>query len=81
MARFEDAAPGDAGAHWSNTDSWRPPSRPTNTYTPVRMKGIGPHFHGTQARQRSAHWFSTNRRAGSTLLRHNHIRPVITGEW
>ncbi|MCZ4514003.1 TniQ family protein [Streptomyces sp. ActVer] len=79
----DDPVFGDAIAHWSNTDSWRPPSRPMNTYSPARMKGVIPPLHRAQARrhEKSAHWFGINRKAGSTLLRHNHIRPIITREW
>lgn len=31
---------GDAIAHWAIADSWRPPSSPTNTYSPARIQGV-----------------------------------------
>jgi hypothetical protein len=30
---------------------------------------------------RSASWFGINRRGGSVLLHHRHIRPVLIREW
>ncbi|WP_149179442.1 TniQ family protein [Streptomyces sp. TRM49041] len=82
---YDDASVfGDAIAHWSNTDSWRPPSQPLRTYSPARATGSPPPLHRAQSRrdEKSAAWFSiSKRRVGATLLRHNHIRPVITREW
>jgi hypothetical protein len=74
---------GDAIEHWSAADSWRPPSTPMTTYSPAQVKGILPPFNKTRVKrhEKSALWFSRNRRAGSALLRHNHIRPVITRHW
>ncbi|CAM5563000.1 hypothetical protein SXANM310S_01037 [Streptomyces xanthochromogenes] len=74
---------GDAIAHWAIVDSWRPPSSPTNTYSPARLKGSLPPLHATQARrhEQSALWFSRKRKAGSPLLRHLHVRPVIDRAW
>ncbi|MEU8116991.1 hypothetical protein [Micromonospora sp. NPDC048947] len=46
--------------------------------------GAPPPLHRAQSRrdEKSAAWFSiSKRRVGATLLRHNHIRPVITREW
>ncbi|MFE3185926.1 hypothetical protein ACFXKR_34380 [Streptomyces violascens] len=31
--------------------------------------------------EKSALWFSRNRKAGSALLQHNHVRPVIDRAW
>ncbi|MFF9792398.1 hypothetical protein [Streptomyces bacillaris] len=82
---YDDASVfGDAVAHWSNTDSWRPLSQPLRTYSPARSTGSPPPLHRAQSRrdEKSAAWFSiSKRRVGATLLRHNHIRPVITREW
>ncbi|MGW0747989.1 hypothetical protein ACWD3L_00750, partial [Streptomyces sp. NPDC002587] len=66
---------GDAIAHWAETDSWRPPSKPTNAYSPARIQGVIPPLHRPQAKrhENSALWFSRNRKAGPTLLRHNHV--------
>ncbi|MFE6269247.1 hypothetical protein ACFVQ9_10735 [Streptomyces goshikiensis] len=74
---------GDAIAHWAIADSWRPPSAPTNTYSPARLKGLLPPLHATQARrhEQSALWFSRKRKAGSPLLRHLHVRPVVDRAW
>ncbi|WP_236239982.1 hypothetical protein [Streptomyces sp. CC228A] len=74
---------GDAIAHGAIADSWRPPSAPTNTYSPARVSGVLPPLHRAQARrhEQSALWFSRNRKAGSPLLRHLHIRPVIDRAW
>ncbi len=74
---------GDAIAHWATVDSWRPPSAPTHSYSPARMRGVLSPLHGGSLKrhENSALWFSRNRKAGSALLRHNHIRPVIDRAW
>ncbi|WP_447035507.1 hypothetical protein [Streptomyces sp. DSM 118878] len=74
---------GDAIAHWATVDSWREPSAPTHAYSPARMQGVLSPLHGGSLKrhEKSALWFSRNRKAGSALLRHNHIRPVIDRTW
>ncbi|MBA2324539.1 hypothetical protein [Streptomyces sp. A5-4] len=74
---------GDAIAHWAEADSWRPPSKPLNTYTPARIKGVVPALHGSTIRrhEKGATWFDRNRKAGSTLLRHIHIKPALVRAW
>lgn len=76
---------GDAIAHWMKCDSHRPPSRPEKIYPDTREHGaLRPT--GTSARSqdrtdRSAYWFGINRRGGSGLLHHRHIRPVLIRDW
>ncbi|MFJ9211064.1 hypothetical protein CU044_0485 [Streptomyces sp. L-9-10] len=47
------------------------------------MQGVLSPLHRgrTKRHENSALWFSRNRKAGSALLRHNHIRPVIDHAW
>ncbi|MFE7107585.1 hypothetical protein ACFU98_08195 [Streptomyces sp. NPDC057575] len=71
---------GDAIAHWSLADSWRPPSRPLTTYTPSRMHGrlSGLAANRLARHERSAMWFNRSRRGqGRTLLFHSHLKPVL----
>ncbi|MYS94147.1 MULTISPECIES: hypothetical protein [Streptomyces] len=49
---YDDASVfGDAIGHWSNTDSWRPPSQPLRTYSPARATGSPPPLHRAQSRR------------------------------
>ncbi|MFF2325363.1 MULTISPECIES: hypothetical protein [unclassified Streptomyces] len=71
---------GDAIAHWSLADSWRPPSRPLTTYTPGRMRGTLPGLAANRLARhdKSAMWFSrTRREQGRQLLFHGHLKPVL----
>jgi hypothetical protein len=76
---------GDAIAHWMKYDSWRPPSRPQTTFPQTREHGsTSPPKTSPQSldrQERSAVWFSVNRRGGSIILHHRHIRPVLIREW
>ena len=36
---------------------------------------------GSRRQDRSAFWFSINRRGGSVVLHHRHIRPVLVRDW
>lgn len=76
---------GDAIAHWMQHDSWRPPSRPHTTFPDTREHGsISRPKASTQSlerQERSALWFAVNRRGGSGILHHRHIRPVLIRAW
>ena len=74
-----------------------PPGRPSGiwrtwtwTWTVIRRPDTRAHGSTRQAKasqqsntrqDRSAFWFSINRRGGSVLLHHRHIRPVLIREW
>jgi hypothetical protein len=76
---------GDAIAHWMKFDSGQPPSKPHKLFPDTREHGStrqgkpSPQCHDRQ--DRSAFWFSINRRGGNLLLHHRHIRPVLIREW
>lgn len=76
---------GDAVAYWMKYDSPRPPSKPHKLFPDTREHGstrqatAGPQSNARQ--DRSAFWFSINRRGGSVLLHHRHIRPVLIRGW
>lgn len=82
---YQSPEGGDAIAHWMKYDSGRPPSRPHKTYPQTSEHG------STRFRQassqtrdrhdRSAMWFSINRRGGSVVLHHRHIRPILIRDW
>jgi hypothetical protein len=76
---------GDAIGHWMKYDSRRPPSRPDKTFPDTREHGqILPARTSVQSQQRndrSAHWFACNRRGGTVILHHRHIRAVLVREW
>jgi hypothetical protein len=76
---------GDAITHWMKYDSHRPPSRPEKIYPDTRQHGaLGPTGAGAQSRDRtdrSAYWFGINRRGGTGILHHRHIRPVLVRDW
>ncbi len=66
-------------------DAWRPPSRPDKTFPETRDHGAT-HQSKTSAQNqgrhnRSAYWFSRNRRSSNVLLHHRHIRTVLAREW
>jgi len=75
----------DAIRHWMTFDSHHPPSRPEKTFPQTREYGTirtaTPSPASIQRTDRSAIWFTINRRGGSTLLRHRHLRPVLAREW
>lgn len=75
----------DAIRHWMIFDSHHPPSRPEKTFPQTREHGTlhiaTPNQASVQRTHRSAIWFTINRRGGSTLLRHRHLRPVLAREW
>ncbi|MGW4048796.1 hypothetical protein [Streptomyces sp. NPDC004721] len=71
---------GDAIAHWSLADSWRPPSQPLTAYTPGRMHGklSGLAANRLARHEKGAMWFSRTRKdQGRTLLFHSHLKPVL----
>ncbi|MFF0430590.1 hypothetical protein ACFYUJ_40310 [Streptomyces sp. NPDC004520] len=71
---------GDAIAHWSLADSWRPPSRPLTTYTPGRMRGTLPGLAANRLarHEKSATWFNrTRREQGRAMLFHGHLKSVL----
>ncbi|GAA1892141.1 hypothetical protein [Streptantibioticus ferralitis] len=74
---------GDAIAHWAHADSWRPPAQPRANYSPSRTKGALSPIHGGSIRrhENSALWFGRTRKAGSTLLHHSHVKPVLLRPW
>ena len=76
---------GDAIAHWMKYDSERPPSRPDKIFPDTREYGAlrpaGASAQSQARTDRSAYWFAVNRRGGSTLLHHRHIRPVLIRDW
>jgi hypothetical protein len=76
---------GDAIAHWMKYDSWRPPSRPPTTYPDTRgyraARPAAPDSRGLDRQHRSSQWFAVNRRGGSIVLHHRHIRPVLSRDW
>lgn len=66
-------------------DSGRPPSRPHKTYPQTsehgstRLRRASPQTRDRH--DRSAMWFSINRRGGTVVLHHRHIRPVLIRDW
>lgn len=76
---------GDAIAHWMKYDSHRPPSRPEKLFPDTREYGAlrpaGASAQSQARTDRSAYWFGVNRRGGSPLLHHRHIRPVLIRDW
>jgi hypothetical protein len=82
---YQPPEDGDAIAHWLKYDARRPPSRPEQTFPDTRQHGaIRPTRASTRSRDRndrSAAWFGLNRRGGSVILHHRHIRRVLIREW
>lgn len=76
---YRPPATGDAIAHWAKFDSSRPPSAPTLLFPVTRTSAAS--VHGLRRNERSATWFSVNRRGGTVLLHHRHLRPVLIREW
>lgn len=76
---------GDPIRHWIKYDSGRPPSAPHKTFpdTPyyAATRPAQPKTQSSDRHERSAIWFAVNRRGGSVLLHHRHIRPVLVREW
>jgi len=76
---------GDAILHWMKYDSWRPPSRPHPTFPDTRAHRSTRSVTGNAAtlsrQERSAAWFSINRRGGGAILHHRHLRPVLVRDW
>lgn len=76
---------GDAIAHWMKFDSGQPSSRPHKLFSETREYGSTRTAQAkTQSRDRQdrgAMWFSINRRAGSVILHHRHIRSVLVRDW
>lgn len=70
--------------HWMKFDSGQPPSRPARTFPETREFGaIRPAANtaSLDRHDRSAIWFSLNRRGGNVILHHRHIRPVLVRDW
>ncbi len=76
---YQPPATGDAIAHWMTFDSSRPPSAPTLTFPDTRTTAAS--VQSLRRNERSATWFSVNRRGGTVLLHHRHLRPVLIREW
>lgn len=82
---YKRAEGGDAIAHWMKFDSRQPPSKPHKLFPDTREHGsirqvvASPQSNARQ--DRSAFWFRVNRRGGSVLLHHRHIRPVLIRDW
>ncbi len=76
---------GDAIAHWMKFDSARPPSKPHKLFAETREHGSTRQAktspQSTDRQDRSAFWFRINRRGGSVLLHHRHLRLVLIREW
>lgn len=76
---------GDAIAHWIKYDSGQPPSQPHTTYPQTREHGstrlVTTQPNTRDRHDRSATWFAVNRRGGSVILHHRHIRPVLIRDW
>jgi hypothetical protein len=72
-------------AHWMLYDSHHPPSRPDKTFPDTRdhgaMRRTQPSPLSLQRTNRSAGWFKLNRRGGSAILYHRHLKPVISRPW
>ena len=82
---YRPPAAGDAIAHWMKFDSGRPPSEPHKVFPGTREHGSTRQAKASRQssdrQDRSAFWFRMNRRGGSVLLHHRHIRPVLIREW
>jgi TniQ len=82
---YQPPESGDAIAHWMQFDSDRPPSKPHTLFPDTREHGstrtvkASPQSNARQ--DRNAFWFRINRRGGSVLLHHRHIRPVLIRDW
>ena len=67
--------------HWMIFDSHHPPSRPEKTFPQTRDYGAtritGPSTSSEERTLRGAAWFGVNRRGGSTILHHRHIRACL----
>ena len=66
-------------------DSRRAPSRPHTTFPDTReYRSTHPtrtSTHSLDRQERSAAWFAVNRRGGTVILHHRHIRPVLIRDW
>ena len=71
--------------HWMIFDSHHLPSRPDKSFPDTRDHGATRHTKPSPASHertlRSAQWFTVNRRGGSSILHHRHIRPVLSRDW
>lgn len=81
----DDDPSNNAIQHWMIFDSHHPPSRPDKTFPDTRWHGATRlKFSNRQSQQRTdrgAEWFQINRRGGSSILHHRHIRAVISRDW
>jgi TniQ len=77
----------DPVAHWIEQDCWRPPSSPPTTFPQAPGHRRPSHLANTvsaastERHRRAAIWFGRNRRAGSVILHHRAIHPVVIREW
>lgn len=77
----------DPVAHWIEQDCWRPPSPPPTTFPQAPGHRRPSHLAKTvtaasiNRHQRAAFWFGRNRRAGSVILHHRTVQPVLVREW
>lgn len=82
---YQPPGHGDAIAHWIEYDSWQPPSRPRTTYPQTRDHGAprpaAVSQQTLQRQERSALFFTVNRRGGNVILHHRHIQPVLIRDW
>lgn len=75
----------DAIAHWIESDSQRPPSPPPTTFPdthsqrPSRLTKISEN--SLERHANSTRWFMRNRQAGTVILHHRHVHPVLVREW
>lgn len=82
---YQPPGHGDAIAHWIEYDSWQPPSRSRTTYPQTRDHGAprpaAVSQQTLQRQERSALFFTVNRRGGNVILHHRHIQPVLIRDW
>lgn len=80
-----DDTANNAIRHWMVFDSHHPPSSPEKTFPQTRDYGATRHTKTSplshERTTRGAHWFLINRRGGSSILRHRHLRPVLSRQW
>lgn len=82
---YQPSEIGDAIAHWTKYDSWRPPSRPHTTFPQTRAYGsdrpAATSRQSLERTERSGLWFTLHRHGGNVILHHRHIQPVLVRDW
>lgn len=75
----------DPIAHWIQDDCWRRPSLPVGNYrTAITFGGSSfrkPDKRHEQSRTTGSFWFGKNRHAGTVMLHHRSMAPVIFRDW